>query len=359
MKTIAVAVLSFATISIPLSDHTMTTIAGTGAAGYAGDGGPATKALLNEPAHCSFGPKGEMYIADTGNHCIRMIGKNGRITTVAGCGKKGYSGDGGKATEATFNEPYGVVVDPQSNLYIVDRLNACVRRVDGKSGIITTLAGTGKPGYSGDGGPASNAQLREPHGLALDNKNGLLIADVSDNRIRRIHLQFGVIATIAGTGRRESRGDNVPASMASIDGARAIDVDRDGNIYICEREGNRIRKVDASTGIITTIAGTGKTGYSGDGGPALQATFRGPKWVHAAPNGDIVVVDTENHCIRKIDQKSQVITTVAGTGMAGGSGDNGPSTSAQLDRPHGCCVKGGKLYIADTENHRIRSCPLN
>lgn len=343
-------------VVIAYPQGTIRTAAGTGVAGYSGDGGRATSARLDQPFHCCFGTSGEMYVADTNNHSIRKVDRNGNITTVAGCGKKGYSGDGGPATAATLNEPYGVAVDKDGTLYIVDRLNAAIRRVDGKTGVITTLAGTGKPGYNGDGGPANLAQLREPNGLALDGRGGLLIADVADNRIRRVELGTGTIETICGTGRREFSGDGGIALGASLDGARAVDVDRDGNIYVCEREGNRIRMIDAA-GIIRTIAGTGKAGYSGDGGPAFQATFDGPKWVHVAPDNSIYVVDTENHCVRRIDRKTGLIATVAGSGVKGAEGDGGPATAAQMDRPHGCCVYRGMLYIADTNNHRIRVCP--
>jgi sugar lactone lactonase YvrE len=337
---------------------TLRTVVGTGSAGYSGDGGPALQAQLNQPFHVSFGPQGEMYIADSANHAIRRVDrKTGRITTVAGCGRKGYSGDGGLATSATMNEPYGVVVDRAGNLYIVDRLNACIRYVDAKTGIISTLAGTGTPGYSGDGGLAGFAQLREPNGLALDGKGALYIADVADNRIRKVNLKDRVITTVCGTGRRAFAGDGGPARAASIDGARAVDVDRQGNLYLCERAGNRIRKIDARTGIIRTIAGTGAEGYSGDNGPAPAATFRGPKWISLDADGALYVVDTENHCVRRIDPKTGTITTVAGNGTQGGAGDGGPPAQAQLDRPHGCVVRNGLLYIADTNNHRIRVCP--
>lgn len=334
----------------------MRTLAGTGTPGYSGDGGKAASAQLDQPFDCCFGPRGEMYVADANNHAIRKVDARGIISTVAGCGRKGYSGDGGPATAATLNEPYGVAVDRDGTLYIVDRLNAAIRQVDAKTGIITTLAGTGKAGYSGDGGPANRAQLREPNGLALDGRGGLLIADVADNRIRRVELATGTIETICGTGRRECTGDGGIALGASIDGARAVDADRDGNIYVCEREGNRIRRIDAA-GIIRTIAGTGKPGYSGDGGPAIQAAFNGPKWVHVGPDNAIYVVDTENHCVRRIDSKTGLISTAAGSGAKGSEGDGGPAESARLDRPHGCCVYRGKLYIADTNNHRVRVCP--
>ena len=339
-------------------DAVIRTVVGTGEPGYSGDSGPATAARLREPFHVSFGPRGEMYVAEAANHCIRRVDPvTGTITTVAGCGRKGYSGDGGPAIAATLNEPYGVVADREANLYVVDRLNACVRRVDGRSGVITTLAGTGQPGYGGDEGPASRAQLREPNGLALDGHGQLDIADVQDNRIREVDLHAGTIRTVAGTGRRAFGGDGGPAAAASLDGARAVDVDRHGNLYICEREGNRIRRLDARTGTIRTIAGTGAAGYSGDGGPALTATFREPKWVAVAEDDAVYVVDTENHCVRRIDASTGRIATVAGRGERGGRGDGGPPTAAELDRPHGCCVRGGLLYIADTNNHRIRVCP--
>jgi len=350
--TLLVIGLALAIVPAP----TIHTAVGTGVGGYAGDGGMAVSARLDQPFHCCFGPKGEMYIADSNNHAIRKVDRSGIMTTVAGCGRKGCTGDGGKATDATLNEPYGVAVDRDGTLYIVDRLNAAIRRVDGSTGMIMTLAGTGTPGYSGDGGPASRAQLREPNGLALDGRGGLLIADVADNRIRRVELGTGTIETICGTGRREFAGDGGIALGASIDGARAVDVDSEGNIYICEREGNRIRKIDFA-GIIHTIAGTGKAGYSGDGGPASQATFNGPKWVHVAPDNSIYVVDTENHCVRRIDPKTGIISTVAGCGAKGSTGDGGPPVAAHLDRPHGCCAWKGMLYIADTNNHRIRVCP--
>jgi hypothetical protein len=257
--------------------------AGTGKAGHTGDGGPATAAALNQPFHCEIDPQGSLLIAEANNHCIRKVDlKTGVISTVAGKGAKGYAGDGGKATDATMNEPYAVVADKNGDLYIVDRLNAVIRKVDGKSGIIATVAGTGQKGYSGDGGPAVKATLREPNDCCLDGKGGLLIADVADWRIRRLDLKTGAISTFAGTGRpkeklgRDKIGDGGPADKAIIVGARAVCVDGQGNTYICEREGNAIRKVD-SKGAITTIAGTGAAGYSGDGGDAKQATFRGPK----------------------------------------------------------------------------------
>lgn len=336
------------------------TVAGTGQAGYSGDGGKATQAQLNQPFHCELDGKGNLYVAEAFNHCIRKVDlRTGVITTVAGNGQRGYSGDGGKATQATMNEPYAVVRDAQDNLYIVDRLNAVVRKVDGKTGVITTIAGNGQKGYSGDGGKATEAMLREPNDCCLDGKGGLLIADVADWRIRRVDLKTGVITTFAGTGRapgkidRTRLGDGGPATQAVIVGARAVCVDGKGNTYICEREGNAIRKVDAH-GIITTIAGTGEKGYTGDGSEARRATFNGPKGIRCDRQGNIYVVDTENHAIRRIDVTTSVVTTVAG-GRKGADGDGGDAREAGLDRPHGCVIDAeGNLYIADSSNHRVR-----
>ncbi|MCS6850306.1 MAG: hypothetical protein NZ700_03935, partial [Gemmataceae bacterium] len=310
--------------------------------------------------HCELDPAGRfLYVAEANNHCIRKVDlMTGLITTVAGTGKKGYTGDGGPATQATFNEPYAVVRDSNGDLYIADRLNAVIRKVDGATGTISTVAGTGQKGYSGDGGPATQAMLREPNDCFLDGRGGLLIADVADWRIRRLDLKTGTITTFAGIGRPESKkidrsaiGDGGPATKAIVVGARAVCVDGRGNTYICEREGNAIRKVDPQ-GIVTTIAGTGARGFAD--GEGRVATFNGPKAIRCDRQGNIFVVDTENHAIRRIDAASYAVTTVAG-GRKGGEGDGGDATKAGLDRPHGCVVDAdGNIYIADSNNHRVR-----
>lgn len=350
-----VLTLALAAVAVAQNAGVIRSSVGTGAPGYTGDGGPAAKAALNQPFHCSEDRKGNFYVADVMNHCIRRVDAiTGVITTVAGNGQKGYTGDGGPATKATMNEPYGVLPDRDGNLFIVDRLNAVIRRVDAKTGRISTYAGTGVKGYGGDGGPATQAQFKEPNALDLDPKGDLYIADVSDNRIRKVDHRTGIITTVCGTGKREFTGDGGPAAQAGIQGARGVAFDRDGTMYICEREGNRVRKVDAKAGVITTIAGNGQKGYAGDGGPAAQATFNGPKWIHVGGDGHVYVVDTENHCVRQIHGKTGVIRTVAG-GHEGPDGDGGPATKAGMGRPHGCWVDArGYLYTADTNNHRIR-----
>lgn len=334
----------------------ITSPVGNGKAGHEGDGGLAAQAQLNNPFDVAFDTKGNLYLSDTFNHRIRRVdAESGVITTVVGEGKKGFSGDGGPATKARLDEPYGIVLDPAGNLYFADRLNRRVRRVDAKTNVITTVAGSSSKTFSGDGGPASDAGLAEPNGVALDPESRrLYIADVADNRVRVVNLEKGTIATFAGIGKAKHSGDGGQASDAAIFGARAVEVSSDGTVYILERQGNTLRAVDKS-GTISTVAGTGAKGYSGDGGPAKLATFNGPKELACDPQGDVYVVDTENHAIRRIDGRTGTITTVAGRGKRGGEGDGGLAISAQLARPHGVATApDGSIYIGDTENHRIR-----
>ena len=334
----------------------ITTAVGTGAKGFAGDGGPATEALLNGPFDVAFDRSGNLYFSDTFNHRIRRVeAATGIIATIAGTGEAGYSGDGGQATEAALNEPYGVVVDRAGNVYTADRLNRRVRRIDARSGVITTLAGTGEAAFSGDGGPAAQAGLAEPNGLAFDpDETHLYIADVADHRVRIVDLAGESIDTFAGTGMAEHGGDGGPAREARIFGARAVKIAPDGTVYILERQGSSLRAVDPATGLIQTIAGTTGRGYSGDGGPAAAAMFDAPKEMALDRDGSLLIVDTENHAIRRIDRASGIVTTVAG-GRRGGQGDGGPAAQAGLDRPHGAVIgPDGAIYIGDTNNHRIR-----
>ena len=334
----------------------ITTAVGTGENGFAGDGGPAEKALLNGPFDVCFDRAGNLFFSDTFNNRIRRVdAKTGVITTVVGNGEKGYSGDGGPAIKAALNEPYGVVIDRAGNLYIADRLNRRVRRVDVASGVITTLAGTGEAAYSGDGGPAAQAGLAEPNGLAFGpGETRLYITDVADNRVRVVDLASGVIATFAGTGAAEHSGDNGPAAAAGTFGARAVKVAGDGTVYILERQGSSLRAVDPATGVISTVAGTMARGYAGDGGPALSAVFDAPKEMAIDRDGSLLIVDTENHAIRRIDHRTGIVTNLAG-GRQGPGGDGGAADLAGLDRPHGAVVgPDGAVYIGDTNNHRIR-----
>jgi len=334
----------------------ITTAVGTGERGFGGDGGPAERALLNGPFDVGFDAVGNLYFSDTFNHRIRRVDAHtGVIISWAGCGEAGYSGDGGPAPGARFNEPYGIAIDTAGNVYVADRHNHCVRRIDSASGTVTTFAGSGSAGYSGDGGEAARAGMVEPNGLALDpEQRRLFIADVADHRVRVVDLGSGMISTFAGTGAAEHNGDGGPATTAGAHGARAVKVAADGTVYILERQGSTLRAVDPRTGIITTVAGTGARGYGGDGGPALAAVFDAPKELALDPAGDILIVDTENHAIRRIYAETGIVETIAG-GRKGPEGDGGPAIAAGLGRPHGAVVgPDDAIYIGDTENHRIR-----
>ena len=332
----------------------ITTVAGTGERGFTGDGGLATVAQLNEPFMCAFDGVGNLYIAEAMNHCIRRVRRDsGLIETIAGTGEVGYSGDGGPATLATFNQPYSLQVDTNGDIYVVDRLNYVIRRIEAVTRTISTVAGTGEQGYGGDGGPGNRAQLREPNDCFLDGRGGLLIADVQDQRIRRLNISSGIIATFAGNGAKERSGDGRSALEASILGARAVCMDAEGNAFIAEREGNGIRVVD-TRGMMHTLAGTGEFGYEGDGGPALESTWGGPKAIRCDHDGNLLVVDTENHAIRRIDTGTGIVETIAG-GRLGGGGDGSRATVSAMDRPHGCEVDAdGNIFIADSNNHRVR-----
>ncbi len=333
---------------------TISTAAGNGTQGYAGDGGSATAATLNNPFDVAFDAAGNMIFSDTFNHVLRRVDAHtGVITTIAGTGVKGFSGDGGPAIRADLNEPYGVVVTRDGRIFFADRLNRRVRQVDA-SGNISTIAGDGGGKYHGDGGPAAVAGLAEPNGLALNaDQTMLFVADVADHRVRAVDLRLGRISTFAGTGEGRHDGDGGPATQAAIFGARAVALAPDGGLYVMERQGSSIRVVRG--GIITTVAGTGERGYAGDGGDARAAVFNAPKEMAVDAAGNIFVVDTENHAIRLIDAKTWVVTTIAGSGSAHPGGDGGPATQAGLARPHGICIgPDGAGYIGDSENHRVR-----
>ena len=330
---------------------TITTIAGNGREGYSGDGGPAVAAQLNYPSDVAVDGNGNLYVTDRRNHRIRRIDDTGVITTIAGTGEESYGGDNGPAVAAQLDFPAAVVVDVAGNLYIVDSGNHRIRRVD-SAGMITTIAGTGQLGYSGDGAPAVSAQMLFPTGIEVDVAGNLYIADTDNHRIRRVD-RSGTITTIAGTGEQGYSGDNGPAVEAQLAYPQRVAVDGNGNLYIADWGNNRIRRVDAN-GTITTIAGTGGSGFSGDGGPAVAAQLKLPQGVAVDGTGNLYIADTDNHRIRQV-VPSGTITTIAGTGGSGYSGDGGPAAVAQLNSPSGVAVDGaGNLYIADTENHRIR-----
>ena len=326
---------------------TVTTILGTGAPGY-------SDTQVNNPYGVIFGPDGALYFCDLDNQRIRRFDPNTRtLTTIAGSGDKGYRGDDGPATQAALNMPHDIQFDAAGNLYIAERDNHVVRKVAVKTGIISTVAGTGVAGFAGDQGPGAKAQLRLPHSIVFDRDGTLLICDIGNQRIRRLHLASGIIDTYAGTGQAADTPDGAPVGGTPLRGPRTIAVTSDGDLYLALREGNAIFRIDRRTQTLHRLAGTGEQGYSGDGGPALNAKLNGPKGLSYAP-GELFLADTENHAVRRIDLATGIITTVLGTGARG----DGPETSpleCKLSRPHGVLAdRSGVLYVTDSEAHRIR-----
>jgi DNA-binding beta-propeller fold protein YncE len=334
---------------------TVTTIVGTGKKGFSGDGGAAAAAELNNVFAVARGPDGMLYLCDMENHRIRRVGSDGVIQTYVGSQGKGYSGDGGPANEAKLDQPYEMAWDANKNLYFVELGNHCVRRVDSKSGVITTIAGTGKPGFSGDGGPAAVAQLNQPHSLAFDASGDLYVCDIINHRIRRIDMRTGVISTWSGTGEKKTSPDDSPITGAALNGPRALAFAPDGRCILALREGNAVLVLDPKNNRIKRIAGTGRSGFTGNGGPALEATLAGPKCVSLDRNGNIYLADTESHSIRYIDMKRGTVEVLVGNGKKGDGPDGNDPLNCQLGRPHGVFVEeDGSVLIGDSENNRVR-----
>ena len=300
--------------------------------------------------------QGNIFIADRNNHRVRKVdGSTGGITTVAGDGNAAFSGDGGPATSASLNSARSVALDSQGNLFIADAENSRIRRVDRATGIITTVAGDGSFGFSGDGGPATSASLNSPRGVALDSQGNIFIADRGNHRVRKVNASTGVISTVAGNGIATFSGDGGPADSASLNEFRGVGLDRQGNLIIADTENNRIRKVDAATGVIITVAGDGNAAFSGDAGSATSASLNSPRGVVLDSAGNLFVADVNNHRIRKVDATTGVISTVAGDGTPAFSGDGGPAASASLSAPiHVALDAQGNLFIADAGNERVR-----
>jgi sugar lactone lactonase YvrE len=329
----------------------ITTAAGDGTNAYSGDGGPAASAQIYHPEGVAVDSAGNFFIADYGNSRIRMVTSEGVISTVAGNGTKGFSGDNGPAASAQINGPMGVTIDAAGSLFIADYGNSRIRMVT-PAGVIGTVAGNGTKGSSGDGGPATSAQLMGPTGVALDSAGNLFIADYGDNRIRMV-TPGGVISTVAGNGTTGFSGDGGPATSAQLYHPEGVAVDSAGNLLIADSSNNRIRMVN-SAGVISTVAGNGYGGFGGDGTSATSAQLNGPTGVAVDSKGNLLIADYNNHRIRMVTSAG-VISTVAGNGTKGYDGDEGSATSAQLNGPIGVAVdSAGNLFIADYYNNRIR-----
>ena len=342
--------------ALVVSAATVTTVIGTGKPGFGDD-------QVNNPYGLAIGPDGALYFCDLDNSRIRRIDlATNRVITIAGSGQKGYRGDGGPATEASLNMPHELLFDAKGDLYIAERDNHVIRKVDMKSGVISTAAGTGMRGFSGDGGPGSKAQLNQPHSIVLDRDGSMLICDIGNHRIRRLHLNTGIIETYAGTGETKETPEGAPVKGTPVTGPRTIARASNGDLYLALREGNAIYRIDARTQTYHRLAGTGELGFSGDGGPALLARFGGSASGAAArlagPKGlalagdSLYVADTESHAIRKIDLKTGTIATVLGTGQIG-DGPEGDPLRYKLNRPHSVLFADGVLYVGDSESHRI------
>ncbi|MBA3829571.1 MAG: T9SS type A sorting domain-containing protein [Taibaiella sp.] len=345
----------------------ISTIAGTGVRGYSGDNAPAISAELDRPEGIVLNSQGDIYITDAYNNVIRRISAtDNKITTIAGNGTRGHTGDGGAATSAELYFPQEIAFDSTSpeqvNLYIADGQNNVVRKVNLPTGIITTVAGNGynapfHGGYSGDGGPAINAEMDYPGTIAIDNTHNLIIGDGFNCIIRKVDISTGIISTIAGTPRvRSNGGDGGPAINAQIGLIGGICVDSKGNIYVSDFEHRVIRKIDIATGIIDRYAGmTDKIGYSGDGGIATTARISNAGLIAVDSHDNLYLPDNSNNVIRRIDAVTGIITTIAGNMAYGYSGDGGPAINASMSHPSAVTFdKYGTLYITDEENNVIR-----
>ncbi len=332
----------------------ITTVAGTGEAGFSGDGGPALAARIDNPFGVVRGPDGALWFCEYGGQRLRRIRRDGLIETVAGTGERGYRGDGGPARQATFNRPHEIRFDAAGNCYVADMGNHAIRRLDARTGVITTYAGTGERGYTGDGGPAAAARLSSPHSIQFSPEGDLYICDLGNHVIRRVARDTGAISTYAGTGKPGATPDGAPIGGTPLRGPRSLDFDAAGNLWLATREGNQVFRFDRATGVIHHVAGTGRAGFTGHGGPARDATLSGPKGIALDREGNVWLADTESHTVRLIDVRRGTLEWIAGTGAKGG-GPDGDARASALARLHGIFVDtDGAVYVGDSESHRVR-----
>lgn len=333
---------------------TIHTFAGTGRAGYSGDGGPATKAQINNPFGVVRGPDGDIYFCEYSGQLIRKVTKDGNIHTVGGTGKTGYTGDGGPALKASLNKPHEIRFDKNGDLYMTDMANHAIRKIDMKTGIITTVAGNGQRGHSGDGGPATKARLNKPHSLQFGPDGHLYICDIGNHVIRRVNMRTGIITRFAGTGKPGATPDKSQIKGTPLKGPRTIDFDANGDMWLATREGNQVFRFDMKEKVIHHIAGTGKKGFTGNGGPARKATLSGPKGIAIDQAGNVYLADTESHTVRRFNAETGKLELIAGTGKAGNGTSSNPLKCA-MDRLHGVFIDhDGSLFIGDSQAHKVR-----
>jgi DNA-binding beta-propeller fold protein YncE len=322
--------------------------------GAGGDGSPAVRARLTAPFGVDFDRQGNLFLVEMTGHRVRKVDTRGALLTVAGTGKPGDSGDGAAARDASFNGMHSLAIAPDGTVLVADTWNNRVRRLDLESGRVDSAIGSGTKGFAGDGGPAVKARFGGIYCIAFDPKQEhLYLADLDNRRIRGVDVRTGVVTTVAGDGRKGVPEDGSEARTSPLVDPRAVAADAAGNVYILERGGHALRVVDAS-GRIRTLVGTGQPGNSGDDGPGRQATLRGPKHLCIDLAGDVLLADTDNHRIRKYRVREGTIVAVVGTGKKGSAGLDGPPLRAALSEPHGVYVHhSGTIYIADSGNDRV------
>jgi streptogramin lyase len=333
-------------------------LAGTGKAGFRGDGGPAIEAELNNPFGVVRGPDGCIWFCEYSGNLVRRIDENGILTTVVGSGEKGYRGDGGPPRQASLNLPHEIRFGPDGKLYIVDMGNHVVRRVDLAKDRIDKIAGTGHPGYSGDGGPAIHAKMKQPHSIQFGPDGKLYICDIGNHAIRVVDLNTGLITTFAGGKPPGPTLDGSNLMNATWNGPRSMDFDKLGNMWLATREGNQVFRIDMTEQRVWHVAGTGKKGFSGHGGEPKLARLSGPKGIAVDSQGRVWLADTESHSVRRISEDGRTIDLIAGTGEAG-DGPSGEALKGLLNRLHGIYVdRDDSILIGDSESHRIREFRL-
>lgn len=346
-------------ISMAQQNWRVSTVAGTGIAGYeeeARGGNIATETPVNNPYGVVIGPGEDLFFCEVDTGRTRRLNlQTNRLSTIAGNGETGFVAESRNPRETSFNAPHEIRWDEQGNLYIVERDSHSVRRIAAQSGLVTTLAGNGEPGDGGDGRSAVLSQLNRPHSIAFDSNGNLLICDIGNHRLRFVSRETGIISTLSGTGERIQTPDSGPLEGTPLLGPRSIDTDPDGNAYLVLREGNAIFQIDIAGNRLQRIAGTGEQGYSGDGGPAINCTFNGPKGIaYSRQDHSLYIVDTENHVIRRMSLATGLIDTVLGNGERG-DGPDGDPLNCMTNRPHGVCVHNGLVYVTDSESHRVRA----